>query len=462
MPHAIRIHAPGGPDVMQWEEVAVGEPGPGEARVRHTAVGVNYIDTYHRGGLYKLPLPAGIGSEAAGVVEAVGSGVTWVKAGDRVAYCGGAVGSYSEVRVMPAERLVKLPDGITDRVAATLMLKGLTVQYLFRQTYRLKEGETILFQAAAGGVGLIACQWARALGVTMIGTVGSDDKAALAKAHGCAHTIVYTRENFVERVKALTGGKGVPVVYDGVGKDTFPASLDCLSPRGMFVSYGNASGPVPPLDILMLTAKGSLYADTADARHLHGDARSHHDDGEGALRPRARGQDQERAAADVPAARRRRRAPRARVARDDRRDRAFALTDTAILRRQRAEFRRSRATGASSAAVNPTGPRRAATQASAAAPCKHTASRSAVTGSMRCARKAPTNPARTSPVPADASAGLPVALTSQRPSRCASTLPAPLSTTDACSLAAISSAAAMRSDCTSLTDLASRRPASAG
>ena len=259
MPHAIRIHAPGGPDVMQWEEVAVGEPGPGEARVRHTAVGVNYIDTYHRGGLYKLPLPAGIGSEAAGIVEAVGSGVTWVKAGDRVAYCGGAVGSYSEVRVMPAERLVKLPDGISDRVAATLMLKGLTVQYLFRQTYPLKEGETILFQAAAGGVGLIACQWARALGVTMIGTVGSDDKAALAKAHGCAHTIVYTRENFVERVKALTGGKGVPVVYDGVGKDTFPASLDCLSPRGMFVSYGNASGPVPPFDILMLTAKGSLY-----------------------------------------------------------------------------------------------------------------------------------------------------------------------------------------------------------
>jgi NADPH2:quinone reductase len=259
MPHAIRIHAPGGPDVMQWEEVPVGEPGPGEARVRHTAVGLNYIDTYHRGGLYKLPLPTGIGSEAAGVVEAVGSGVTWVKPGDRVAYCGGAVGSYSEVRVMPAERLVKLPDGISDRVAATLMLKGLTVQYLFRQTYRLKDGETILFQAAAGGVGLIACQWARALGVTMIGTVGSDDKAALAKAHGCAHTIVYTRESFVERVKALTGGRGVPVVYDGVGKDTFPGSLDCLSPRGLFVSYGNASGPVPPFDILMLTAKGSLY-----------------------------------------------------------------------------------------------------------------------------------------------------------------------------------------------------------
>jgi NADPH:quinone reductase len=259
MPHAIRINANGGPDVLTWEEVTVGDPGPGEARIRHTAVGVNYIDTYHRSGLYKLALPSGIGSEGAGVVEAVGSGVDWVKPGDRVAYCGGPLGSYSEARVMPAERLVKLPDGISDRVAATLMLKGFTVQYLFRQTHRLKEGETILFQAAAGGVGLIACQWARSLGVAMIGTVGSDEKAALAKANGCAHTIVYTRENFVERVKALTNGKGVPVVYDGVGKDTFPASLDCLSPRGLFVSYGNASGPVPPVDIMVLTAKGSLY-----------------------------------------------------------------------------------------------------------------------------------------------------------------------------------------------------------
>ena len=259
MPHAIRIHATGGPDALTWDDVAVGNPGPGEARVRHTAVGVNYIDTYHRSGLYKLALPSGIGAEAAGVVEAVGSGVDWVKQGDRVAYCGGPLGAYSEARVMPADRLVKLPDGISDRVAATLMLKGFTVQYLFRQTYRLKAGETILFHAAAGGVGLIACQWARALGVTMIGTVGSDDKAALARANGCAHTIVYTRENFVERVKTLTGGKGVPVVYDGVGKDTFPGSLDCLSPRGLFVSYGNASGSVPPFDIMLLTAKGSLY-----------------------------------------------------------------------------------------------------------------------------------------------------------------------------------------------------------
>ena len=223
MPHAIRIHANGGPEVLRWEDVAVGDPGPGEARIRHAAVGVNYIDTYHRSGLYKIPLPSGLGTEAAGIVEAVGAGVDWVKPGDRVAYCGGPLGSYSEARVMPADRLVKLPEGVSEQVAATLMLKGLTVQYLFRQTNKLKAGDTILFHAAAGGVGLIACQWARALGVTMIGTVGSDEKAALAKANGCAHTIVYTRESFVERVKEITGGKGVPVVYDGVGKDTFPA-----------------------------------------------------------------------------------------------------------------------------------------------------------------------------------------------------------------------------------------------
>ena len=259
MPHAIRVHQPGGPEVMQWEEVTVGDPGPGQARVRHTAVGLNYIDTYHRSGLYKLPMPTGLGSEGAGIVEAVGAGVTDVKAGDRVAYSGGAPGAYAELRVMLVDRLVKLPDGVAERTAATLMLKGLTVQYLFRQTYPLKSGETILFHAAAGGVGLIACQWARALGVTMIGTVGSDEKAAIAKAHGCTHTIVYTRENFVERVKELTGGKGVPVVYDGVGKAMFPASLDCLVPRGLYVNFGNASGPVPPFDMLMLSAKGSLY-----------------------------------------------------------------------------------------------------------------------------------------------------------------------------------------------------------
>jgi NADPH2:quinone reductase len=259
MPHAIRIHQTGGPEVLKWEEVTVGDAGPGEARVRHTAIGLNYLDTYHRSGLYKLQLPSGIGSEAAGVVEAVGAGVSDIKAGDRVAYCAGPVGAYSEVRLVPADRLVKLPESISDRAAASLMLKGLTVQYLLRQTYPLKGGETILLHAAAGGVGLIACQWARALGVTVIGTVGSDEKAALARANGCTHTIVYTRENFVDRVKELTGGKGVQVVYDAVGKDTFPGSLDCLVPRGMFVSFGNASGAIPPFDILLLSQKGSLY-----------------------------------------------------------------------------------------------------------------------------------------------------------------------------------------------------------
>jgi NADPH2:quinone reductase len=258
--HAIRFHATGGPEVMQWEEVDVGEPGPGQARVRNTAVGVNYIDTYHRGGLYPLPLPSGLGNEAAGVVEAVGAGVDWVKPGDRVATGTGPLGAYSTARIVQADRLVELPDGIDDRTAAAIMLKGLTAQYLLRQTFPLKGGETILFHAAAGGVGLIACQWARALGATVIGTVGSDEKAKLAREHGCAHTIVYTRENFVERVKEITGGKGVPVVYDGVGKETFPASLDCLSPRGTFVSFGNASGSVPPFNLMLLAQKGSLYA----------------------------------------------------------------------------------------------------------------------------------------------------------------------------------------------------------
>ena len=260
MPHAIRMHAHGGPEVLVFEEVATGAPGPGEARIRHTAIGLNYIDTYHRTGQYPLTLPTGIGLEAAGVVEAVGSGVDWIKAGDRVAYSGGTPGSYATERVMPAERLVKVPDGIDDVTAATLMLKGLTVQYLFRQTFPLKGGETILFHAAAGGVGLIAAQWARALGVTMIGTVGSDAKAELAKANGCAHTIVYTREDFVARTRELTGGKGVPFVYDSIGKDTFPQSLDCLSPRGMFVSFGSASGPIAAFNIGLLAQKGSLYA----------------------------------------------------------------------------------------------------------------------------------------------------------------------------------------------------------
>ena len=260
MANAIRFSEVGGPEVLRYQSVDVGEPGPGEARLRHTAIGVNYIDTYHRSGLYKVPLPSGLGTEAAGVVEAVGPDVDWVRPGDRVAYCGGTLGSYSTERVMAAERLVRIPEGVSERSAATLMLKGLTVQYLLRQTYRVQSGDTILFHAAAGGVGLIACQWARALGVTMIGTVGSDEKAELAKQHGCTHTIVYTRENFVQRVKELTGGKGVPVVYDSVGKDTFPASLDCLKPRGLFVSFGNASGPVAAFDLGLLAAKGSLYA----------------------------------------------------------------------------------------------------------------------------------------------------------------------------------------------------------
>jgi NADPH:quinone reductase len=260
MPQAIRIHSVGGPEVLVLEEVAVGAPGAGEARVRHTVIGLNYIDTYHRSGLYKLPLPAGIGMEAAGVVEAVGPGVDYLKPGDRVAYSGGAPGSYSTERVMAADRLVTIPGGVSDETAATLMLKGLTVQYLFRQTFPLKGGETILFHAAAGGVGLVACQWARALDVTMIGTVGSDEKAALARAHGCAHTIVYTHEDFVARTRELTGGKGVPVVYDSIGKDTFPRSLDVLQPRGMFVSFGSASGPVPAFEIGLLAQKGSLYA----------------------------------------------------------------------------------------------------------------------------------------------------------------------------------------------------------
>ena len=259
MPFAIRIHQTGGPEAMQWDEVDVADPGPGEARIRHTAIGVNYIDTYHRSGLYPLPLPTGIGREAAGIVDAVGPDVTDVAVGDRVAYCTGSMGAYSEMRVAPVERLVKLPDGITDAQAASMMLKGLTCQYLLRRTYPLKSGDTILFHAAAGGVGQIACQWSKALGVTMIGTVGSDEKAELAKSLGCAHTINYSRENFVERTRELTNGKGVPVVYDGVGKDTFMSSLDCLTKFGLMVLFGNASGAVAAFNPGILAAKGSLY-----------------------------------------------------------------------------------------------------------------------------------------------------------------------------------------------------------
>ena len=259
MTQAIRFHQTGGPEVLQWEAVEVAQPGPGEARVKHHAVGLNYIDTYHRSGLYPLPLPAGLGLEGAGVVEAVGEGVTDIAVGDRVAYAGGPVGAYSEVRVMPADRLVKLPDGITFEQGAAMMLQGMTAQYLLRTTYRLKAGDTILIHAAAGGVGLMVCQWAKALGATVIGTVSSEEKAALAKAHGCDHPVIYTRENFAERVKEITGGAGVPVVYDSIGKDTFMDSLSCLQPRGLMVSFGNASGPVPPLDLGILAKMGSLF-----------------------------------------------------------------------------------------------------------------------------------------------------------------------------------------------------------
>lgn len=259
MSKAMRLYKTGGPEVLQWEDIHVGQPGEGQARIRHTAIGVNFIDTYHRCGLYPIPLPGGLGSEGAGVVEAVGPGVSHVRIGDRVAYAGGPPGSYSEVRVMPADRLLKLPDGISDKTAAAMMLKGMTVQYLIRRTYKVQPGDTVLFHAAAGGVGLIACQWLKTIGATVIGTVGSDEKAALARAHGCDHTIVYTSEDFVSRVRALTGGKGVPVVYNGVGKNTFQGSLDCLRPFGLLVSFGNSSGPVPPFELGILAPKGSLY-----------------------------------------------------------------------------------------------------------------------------------------------------------------------------------------------------------
>jgi NADPH2:quinone reductase len=244
---------------MRWEEVEIGEPGDGQARVRHTAVGVNFLDIYYRSGLYPLPLPSGLGSEAAGVVEAVGPGVTVVRPGDRVAYAGGPPGSYAEARVLPASILVQIPDGVTDQTAAAVMLKGMTTQYLIRRTYPVKAGQTVLFHAAAGGVGLIACQWLKALGATVIGTVGSDEKATVARAHGCDYVVVSTREDVARRVREITGGAGVPVVYDSVGKDSFLTSLDCLKPLGLMVSFGNASGKVTPFDIGILSHKGSLY-----------------------------------------------------------------------------------------------------------------------------------------------------------------------------------------------------------
>jgi NADPH2:quinone reductase len=260
MTKAIRMHKAGGPEVLQWEDVSVAKPAKGEALIRHTACGLNYIDVYHRSGLYPIgALPITIGMEGAGVVEAIGPEVTEVAVGDRVAYASGPLGAYAEQRLIPANRLVRLPSSISDRQAAAMMLQGMTVEYLVLRTYPVKRGDTILVHAAAGGVGLILCQWAKHLGATVIGTVGSDEKAALARTHGCDHPIVYTRENFAARVRELTGGAGVPVVYDSVGKDTFDASLDCLKPRGLMVSFGNASGPVPPFSIAVLGTKGSLY-----------------------------------------------------------------------------------------------------------------------------------------------------------------------------------------------------------
>ena len=260
MVHAIRIHEHGGVDKMKWEPVEVGAPGQGQIRVKHRAVGFNYIDTYFRSGLYKVPaLPAVLGTEGAGDVVEIGPNVVEFKVGDRVAYAN-PMGSYVEERLMPADRAVKVPDNINYETAAAMMLQGMTVRYLLRQTYKVGPGTVMLLHAAAGGIGLIACQWAKHLGATIIGTVGSEEKGKLAKEHGATHIINYATENFVERVKEITGGKQCDVVYDGVGKDTFPGSLDCLKPRGLWVSFGNASGPVPPLDIGILNTKGSLFA----------------------------------------------------------------------------------------------------------------------------------------------------------------------------------------------------------
>ena len=259
MAQAIRFAKPGGPEVLEWQQIEVGKPGPGQVRLRHTAVGLNYIDTYHRSGLYQLPMPSGLGSEGAGVVEEVGPGVTGLKSGDRVAYAGGSIGSYAEERVMPADRLVPVPAGITDQQAAGMMLKGMTAWYLVRRTHQVKRGETILIHAAAGGVGLIVSQWAKHLGAIVIGTVGDEEKAALAKKNGCDHPILYKREDFVTRVNELTQGKKLLVVYDSVGKDTFYKSLDCLAPLGLMVSFGQSSGAIGPVDIGILSAKGSLF-----------------------------------------------------------------------------------------------------------------------------------------------------------------------------------------------------------
>jgi NADPH:quinone reductase len=259
MTKAVRFYEAGGPEVMKWEDVEVGAPGAGEVRIRHNAIGLNYIDVYFRTGLYPAPLPNGLGMEGAGVIEELGVGVAGLEVGDRVAYAGRPIGAYAEARVMPADNLIRIPDNIDDRTAAAMMLQGMTTEYLLQRTFKVKKGDTILFHAAAGGVGLMACQWASHIGATVIGTVGSDEKAALAKAHGCTHTVNYRTENFTDRVMEITDGKGVPVVYDAIGKDTFEGSLDCLSKRGLMVSFGNSSGPVENVNLAILGAKGSVY-----------------------------------------------------------------------------------------------------------------------------------------------------------------------------------------------------------
>jgi len=264
---AIRIAKTGGPEVLVLEDMDLPAPTRGQVRVRHTAIGVNFIDIYQRTGLYPVPVPGGLGLEAAGHVEVLGEGVTSLKIGDRVGYCSGPLGAYAEANNVPADRLVKLPDGVSDEEAAACMLKGMTAQYLLKRTFPVQRGQTILFHAIAGGVGLLACQWAKHLGATVIGTVGSDEKVALAKSHGCDHVLNTRTENWVSRVRAITKDEGVPVVYDSIGKDTWSGSLDCLAVRGMMVSFGNASGPVPAFDPGILAMKGSLYLSRPSLMH---------------------------------------------------------------------------------------------------------------------------------------------------------------------------------------------------
>ena len=264
---AIRFAKTGGPEVLTLETIDLPAPKPGQVRIRHTAIGVNFIDTYHRSGLYPVPLPSGLGLEAAGIVDALGEGVTSLKVGDRVAYCSGPIGAYAEANNVPADRVVKLPAGMSDEVAAAAMLKGMTVQYLLKRTFPVQAGQTIVFHSAAGGVGLIACQWAKHLGCTVIGTVGHAEKVALAKANGCAHVLNTRSDDWVKEVRALTAGEGVPVVYDSIGKDTFEGSLDCLAVRGMMVSFGNSSGAVAPFQPGILSAKGSLYVTRPTLAH---------------------------------------------------------------------------------------------------------------------------------------------------------------------------------------------------